>query len=113
MLKLRTSEDLQRLVTDQVKESLTLDYKDSRALAKEDRKKTELCKDVSAMANSAGGQLVYGVEEDKNLPTKVDDGADPPITKEWIEQTIDSNVQPRIEGLVIHPIQLTKGLGSS
>ena len=72
---------------------------------------TELCKDVTAFANSAGDQIVYGVEEDKNLPIKVDEGADPTITKEWIEQVISSRVQPRIEGLVITPIQLARGFG--
>jgi predicted HTH transcriptional regulator len=25
----------------------------------------ELCKDVSAMANAAGGQIIYGIEENK------------------------------------------------
>jgi hypothetical protein len=111
MLKLQTKADLERLITEEVKESLTLDYKASSALAKDNKQRDELCKDVTAFANSAGGQIVYGVEEDKNLPAKIDDGADPAITKEWIEQVIDSRVQPRIEGLVITPIKLTKGLG--
>src|SRR5581483_5756562 len=109
MLSLRTIEDLRRLIKDEVQESISLDYKDSRALSKD--KKAEICKDVSAFANSAGGQLVYGVTEDKHVPTGLDDGADPSVTKEWLEQIIDSNVQPRIDGLLIHPIQLAKGLG--
>jgi len=88
-----------------------LDYKASPALAKDSKSRDELCKDVTAFANSAGGQIVYGMEEDKQVPTKLDDGADPSITKEWIEQVIDSRVQPRIEDLVITPIQLAKGLG--
>jgi hypothetical protein len=111
MLKLETKADLDRLIVDEVKESLTLDYKASGALGKESKQRDELCKDVTAFANSAGGQIVYGVEEDKTLPTNVDDGADPSITKEWIEQVIDSRVQPRIEGLVIIPIPLAKGYG--
>jgi predicted HTH transcriptional regulator len=85
MLKISTREDLERLVKDGVKESLTLDYKQSLALSKEDRKKDELCKDVTAFANSAGGQLIFGIEEDKQVPIGVDDGAAPEITKEWIE----------------------------
>jgi hypothetical protein len=109
--KLETKADLERLIIDGVKENLTLDYKASSALGKENKQRDELCKDVTAFANSAGGQIVYGVEEDKNLPTKVDDGADPAITREWIEQVIGSRVQPRIEGLVITPIKLAKGLG--
>lgn len=111
MLNIKSRADLDRLIVDAVKESLTLDYKQSLALTKDDKKKEDLCKDVTAFANSAGGQLVYGMEEDKHAPTKIDDGADPAITKEWVEQVIDSKVQPRIEGFVIHPIQLAKGLG--
>jgi predicted HTH transcriptional regulator len=86
MLSISTREDLERLIKDEVKESLTLDYKRSDALAKEDRKRDELCKDVTAFANSAGGQLVFGIEEDKHVPLRIDNGATSDITKEWIEQ---------------------------
>jgi Putative DNA-binding domain len=111
MLRLEKLTDLQRLITDGVAESLTLDYKASPSLGRDSKRRDELCKDVTAFANSAGGQIVYGIEADKNLPTKLDDGADPLITKEWIEQVIDSRVQPRIEGLVITPMQLAQGFG--
>jgi Putative DNA-binding domain len=109
MLKLETKDDLQRLIIDGVEESLTLDYKASAALGKSDVHRNELCKDVTAFANSAGGQIVFGIEEDKQKPTKLDDGVDPSITKEWIEQIVDSNIQPRIEGLSIQPIPLGNG----
>src|SRR5215208_5520042 len=101
MLKLENRDDLEGLVAEGIKESLTLDYKASPSLGKADRLRDELCKDVTAFANSAGGQIVYGMEDDKHLPTKLDSGADPGITKEWVEQVIDSRVQPRIEGLII------------
>jgi hypothetical protein len=111
MLQIKTRQDLERLVNDGVNESLTLDYKQSVALSKEEKKKDELCKDVTAFANAACGQLIFGIEEDKHAPVAVDDGAAPEITKEWIEQVIDSRVRPRIEGLTIRPIQLANGLG--
>jgi predicted HTH transcriptional regulator len=111
MLQIKTRQDIERLVKDGVNESLTLDYKQSVALSKEEKKKDELCKDVTAFANAAGGQLIFGIEEDKHAPVAVDDGAAPEITKEWIEQVIDSRVRPRIEGLTIRPIQLANGLG--
>jgi hypothetical protein len=107
MLQLKTKDDLQRLVNDAIQESLTLDYKASAALAKDSKSRDELCKDVSALANSAGGQIIYGIEEKDQKPFKIDDGV-AGITREWVEQIIDSNVQPRILGLVITPIQLTK-----
>jgi hypothetical protein len=111
MLTLKNKTDLERLIAEGVKESLTLDYKASPALDRADKKRDELCKDVTSFANSAGGQIVYGMEEDKHVPTKLDDGAAPEITKEWVEQVIDSRVQPRIEGLLITPIELANGLG--
>lgn len=73
MLKLESKADLDRLISEGITESLTLDYKGSPALAKDSKSRDELCKDVSAFANSAGGQIVYGVEEDRNVPSKVDE----------------------------------------
>src|SRR5437899_2362570 len=94
-----TEDDLIALHKNEVKESITLDYKGSAALQKTDGKKTELSKDVSAFANSAGGTLVYGMIEDGNIPKGLDSGFDPyEITKEWIEQVINSRIHPRIDG---------------
>jgi predicted HTH transcriptional regulator len=102
MLKISTKEDLQRLVDEEIQESLTLDYKASPSLARDDKSRDELCKDVSAFANSAGGQIIYGIVEKDRKPVKVDDGGD--LSREWIEQVIDSRVQPRLDGLVITPV---------
>lgn len=64
----------------------------------------------ASFANSAGGQIVFGVTEDKRLPIQVDEGFDESdISKEWIEMVIDTNVSPRIEGLVIRVIPLETG----
>jgi schlafen family protein len=107
MLKLLTKVDLERLVTDRVQESLALDYKDARSLGKTSSERNELCKDVSAFANSAGGQIIYGIEERDRHPVRVQDSdsIDPAaITREWIEQVIDSNIQPRIQNLLIQSI---------
>jgi hypothetical protein len=112
MLDLKKKADLQRLVDEGLEESLTLDYKASPSLARDSGKPEELCKDVSALANSAGGQLIYGIEEDKTAgkPSKVDDGVtDPKITKEWIEQILNSKVQPRMDGVRIERIDMETG----
>jgi predicted HTH transcriptional regulator len=94
MLKISTKEDLQRLVDEEIQESLTLDYKASPSLARDDKSRDELCKDVSAFANSAGGQIIYGIVEKDRKPVKVDDGGD--LSREWIEQVIDSRVSAAI-----------------
>jgi Putative DNA-binding domain len=112
MLVLKNKSDLQRLVDEGLEESLTLDYKASPSLSRDGKNPEELCKDVSALANSAGGQLIYGIEEDKSAgkPSKVDDGVvDPKITKEWIEQILNSKVQPRMDGVRIERIDMETG----
>lgn len=106
-----TEEDLEVLIRDQVPESINLDYKECAALNGTDTKKNEVSKDVSAFANSAGGVIVYGIVEDKatHLPLKIDAGYDPTdITKEWLEQVINSRIQRRIDKVLIKPIELKK-----
>jgi hypothetical protein len=99
--------DLVRLIESRASESLTLDFKACEALSTSDSKKNELSKDVAAMANSAGGVLIYGVRELDHVATQLDEGYDPSvITKEWLEQVINSRIQRRIEGIRIHQIHL-------
>jgi hypothetical protein len=109
MLKLETRADLQRLVDEGLQETLSLEYKASPALARQSQPVDELCKDISAMANSIGGQIIYGIEEDRvtHKPKRIDEGVmDPKITREWIEQVILSRVQPRIQKLSIDRIPI-------
>ncbi len=106
-----TESDVLKLINDQVEEHLQLDYKRSASLEKSDPKKKEISKDVSAFANSAGGTILYGVAEGKDangrsIPLEVD-GIDPAqITKEWLEQVINSNIEPPLYGVRINPIPL-------
>lgn len=103
-----TENDVLELIKNGTPESLTLDYKRIDSLGNNDKKKNELSKDVSAFANSAGGTLIYGVIEDKNVPISIDGGVDPKvITKEWIEQVINSRIQRRIPNILIHQIPLS------
>lgn len=101
--------DLLALISNQVQESLTLDYKQSSALTN-NNVRSELSKDVSSFANSAGGRIIYGIEEVGNLPVAIDGGVDPAVmARERLEQMIDANVKPRIVGLFIKPIPLSNG----
>ncbi|MBC1268006.1 ATP-binding protein, partial [Trichormus variabilis FSR] len=100
-------EDIELLIQEGVQESLELDYKACEALQKTDAKRREISKDVSAFANSAGGVIIYGVIEEHHLPIKIDVGYDPAdITKEWLEQVINSKIQRRIDGIRIKQIEL-------
>jgi predicted HTH transcriptional regulator len=111
-LTLDSFDDVTRLVTGGIEENLNLDYKASPALSRDSKQVEEMCKDVSAFANSAGGQIAYGVAEDRatRKPTNDDPGVtDAKITREWIEQVINSKIQPRIAGIRTAQIGNQKG----
>lgn len=91
----KTIIDVESLIRDKISENIHLDYKSSPALSKE--KKDEIIKDVTAFANSDGGVLLYGVFEEDNIPVKIDDGVDnTKITREWLEQILNSNISPSL-----------------
>ncbi len=105
---------LQQYINEGTEEHTLLEYKGADSLGKSDGKKAEISKDVSAMANSAGGILVYGIKEfdddaRKHLPEKLDGIDRTQFSKEWLEQIINSNIQPRITGLSIYPVDLDTG----
>ncbi|NNE67184.1 MAG: ATP-binding protein [Pyrinomonadaceae bacterium] len=113
MAKQWTQQRLKNLIENEVEESLTLEYKSAEALAKHDYSKKEITKDVSAMANSAGGALIYGVREfadpnKRHLPEKLVPVNRAEFPREWLEQVINS-IRPRIDGLVIHSVNLDEG----
>jgi len=98
--------DLQQLIANEVEENTALEYKRGASLGKDDERKRELSKDVSAFANSAGGILVYGMAEHGPKPTHIDPVDPGAYSKEWLEDVITSNIQPRIDGLHINPVLL-------
>ena len=98
------------MIRDQVQESIHLDYKASKAISPKER--DEIAKDVSAFANSDGGVLIYGVEEDKasHLPVRIDDGVDDAVcSREWIENTITSRIIPKVDDCRVVPLQVSPG----
>lgn len=98
-------EDIDSLITNEVEEDIHLDYKAAGALDKDDRKRTEIIKDVSAFANSDGGIIVYGVSEEDHKPKEISPIDGRVYTKEWLENVIQQ-IQPRIEDLNIYPIRV-------
>jgi predicted HTH transcriptional regulator len=108
-------EDIQTLVREQRPEDLQLEYKRSDALDKTEKNKRKIAKDVSAMGNSAGGVLTYGIDEPRksNGPILPEGGIDPKdLSREWLEQVIDSGVRRRIDGIRVHFVEIaTTGKG--
>lgn len=111
MSHLWTQAELQRHIDEQIEESLTLDYKSGEALHPDHRRNKEIAKDISAMANSAGGRIIYGIGEfneleQRHLPEKLIPVDRTLISRETLEQIISSNIQPRISGIEIYPVPL-------
>ena len=99
MMKLDTRAELEALHSGMIQESLTLEYKASGAADKTPSKKEEIAKDASAFANAAGGQIVYGMTEQDNLPAGLDSGLDPAqFPGLWFEQVIQQMSCPRSRG---------------
>lgn len=101
---------IQQYIDDEIEESLGLDYKAAGALGRSDSKKKEITKDVSAMANSSGGIIIYGVKEhDENekrhLPEKIDPVNQSEFSKEWLEHIVN-NIHPKINGIAIYPVRI-------
>jgi len=110
-MKLETKIDLENLIKNQIEENLNLDYKAADSLGKSVGKKREIAKDISAFANSEGGTIIYGIKEfneieKRHLPEKIDPVDRIEFNKEWLEQVINSNISPRIEGVLITSIAL-------
>ena len=108
-----TEAKLRNFITGEIEESLTLEYKSAEALEKSDYKKKEITKDVSAMANAAGGLIIYGISEfsepdKRHLPEKIVPVDRTQFPREWIEQIINA-IRPRIDGIVIHSVNLGSG----
>ncbi|NJS41532.1 hypothetical protein HC766_04220 [Candidatus Gracilibacteria bacterium] len=104
-LEMVTKEDIESLVSGQVRENRTVDYK--RALpGDDDKSKREFLADVSSFANATGGDLVFGVEEKGGLPTKIR-GVRIRNLEESIlrleHMTMDA-IEPRIFGVTIHGV---------
>jgi hypothetical protein len=89
--------DLTSLISGGVAEGRTIDYK--RELpGNTDADKKEFLADVSSFANTAGGDLIFGMDEDQGLPTRIVgiqtsdlDGA-----LQRIENMLRSGISPRM-----------------
>lgn len=103
-------QEILQLMRNAQEEFLELEFKRGDSLRNTDQNKKEISKDVSAFANTIGGTIIYGIEEGPTAPHAAIriSPVNPKITtKEWLEQVINSNIQPRIPGIRITPINLS------
>jgi len=109
-LKEWSEDDLKALIRDGVEENTRLEYKRELDLSKSGRK--EVCRDISAFANSQGGILIYGIEEEAqkelgSIPKDIKPLTDASI-KETIENILLNSISPPIT-FWIYTIEVSGG----
>ncbi|MDO9404269.1 MAG: ATP-binding protein [Polaromonas sp.] len=101
---------LERVCAERWPESSTLDFKrDVPGIAEPG--KTEFLKDVAAMANTDGGDLIYGIAENDGLADAVQPivGQSFDALKLRLAQSLDSLVEPRINGITFNQVPVKNG----
>ena len=101
---------LQKLCDDRCPESQTLEFK-REIPGNSDKEKHELCKDIAALANTDGGDLVYGIEEHAGAAGAIQPIASEPADAAMrrIAQVLDAGIEPRIKGITMRHIDVSGG----
>jgi len=92
-------EDIQRLIDEEARESMTLDYKEANRQW-DDNAKRKIAKCVSAFANSEGGTVILGVDCDKSdedKPVEIT-GLHDKNSVETFDRILTDAIKPEIEG---------------
>ena len=105
-----TKASIDRLVAERRTETSTLEFK-AKLPGNKDDDVREFLKDVAAMANSAGGDIVYGVGEVEGvagqvLPEQIE-SADDAIRR--LSQRLDDCIEPRLHGRRLKAIEYEGG----
>jgi hypothetical protein len=112
-----TPEDIQGVIDSEIAESLTLEYKEQLPTGQSEEKR-EFLYDVAAMANAAGGDILFGITDgrgsDKQCTGIADRFAGIKIGNEQSEISRLSNlirdgIAPRIVGVSMHTTTCADG----
>jgi hypothetical protein len=97
-------EDLQALIDNKVSERKTIEYKQALP-GNLDKDKKEFLADISSFANASGGEIIYGIIEDKGVPKSLTglsiENADQEILR--LDNMIRTGIEPRIPSIGISP----------
>ena len=93
-------------------ESIRREFKSGVMLDREPESKwvTDLSIEVSALANTEGGDLFLGIDEDKKSKprvAKVIDGVSSNLAPERLQQLIEAHVFPYLPGIRLHRVKLS------
>lgn len=104
--------DIESLITNEVKENRTIEYKEQLPDSTESEKK-EFLADISSFANASGGDIIYGISEQRDsqgkttgIPEEVKglSGINTDAEIRRLENIIRDGIAPRINGIRFKPI---------
>jgi hypothetical protein len=104
-----TEQDLQSLIDNQVAEGKDIEFKRELPAGNDEAKK-EFLADVSSFANTVGGDIIYGMEEENGVAKQLTGVQNLDIDGEKLrlEDISRQGIDPRIQGFdVSPPIKLT------
>jgi hypothetical protein len=102
-----TKDDIIRLIDNGVPEGRTIEYK--RELpGTGDGDKVKFLRTVSGMANTDGGDLIYGIDASDGIPLSAPGFpmSQPDQVKLRLEGMLQTSVEPRVPSVVLHTVSL-------
>lgn len=114
-MKISNIDDIRSLINNEIEESTRLEYKRCFANDKS-RRREDIAKDVSAMANANGGIIIYGLQEKETIKGHSIPEKEMPInklsmTKDQLAQIISSCISPKIKDIEITYIPIDEESG--
>jgi len=109
-LRALTQAHIEQLIADQTREGSHLDFKRDFPILWNDAAKHEFLADATAFANSGGGDLVFGIEEDGHAQASAVVPQAIPNPDQEIRRLQDFLLhlaEPRLPGVKVHAIQVS------
>lgn len=108
-----SEETINEIIASCLEESINIEFKSAQALSKDNLVKKEISKDISSFANSDGGLIFYGINEENHIASSISFVDGNVFTKEWLENIIISTIQPKIIDLKIFPIRFNNDISKT
>ncbi|MBI5595752.1 MAG: ATP-binding protein [Elusimicrobia bacterium] len=101
-------EDINRLVTEQIPENRSLEYKESTYPRD---KRDDFLADVTAFANTTGGFILIGIACDKGLPIGAPGVPAEAVDAAWLQMLnwMRDGLDPRIDGVIRVDVSIDNG----